>query len=586
MIRSELSSAYVAAGAPQPPSDEWSDWIGKVLAAARAVAGDGDPAAAADLLGGLREELALPVDPEPLLVEARMRLRSGRPGAARQLLSMVLAETPGHLGALRLRSRVVASQGDLRGAVADAQQVLAKKPDLDLVQSTLIRQQLMGDWAGAHALLDQQRAQLPELDATVRAAQAELDDDATPAELVAHAIKPWYRRLGDDTPVDRWEEALPLLAHDVEEEPSSARAVERLAAAQFAVGRVEEAAAGYARLVDLEPLEEESWYGLARTELRRGRVMEAMSAADRALAVNPDSHRARMVRVEAAAASPDAVAQVTRIDDRRRLVLETKDAAITAELAPMLDADGDHRDAAAMRAMAGLAPDAGPVDAPAGRIEGLVVYTVVTGGYEQPSDPRDVLGADADVVVFTDDPSQLPASMQPIARRLEFDGPSQLASRHPKMLPHLYFPDHERSIYVDANFHLRSDPRPLAEGLTEDRPMTVLRHSERTSPLAEARLVVERGFARWTDIHAHFARQRAAGFDPAISTLSYGGFLARLHHRPDLIEAMNHWWAAFEHGVRRDQLSLDFALWSAGVRPTRLPLHNHRNDHWIRIPHA
>jgi len=471
VIRSELSSAYVAAGAPQPPSDEWSDWIGKVLAAARAVAGDGDPAAAADLLGGLREELALPVDPEPLLVEARMRLRSGRPGAARQLLSMVLAETPGHVGALRLRSRVVASQGDLRGAVADAQQVLAKKPDLDLVQSTLIRQQLMGDWAGAHALLDQQRAQLPELDATVRAAQAELDDDATPAELVAHAIKPWYRRLGDDTPVDRWEEALPLLAHDVEEEPSSARAVERLAAAQFAVGRVEEAAAGYARLVDLEPLEEESWYGLARTELRRGRVMEAMSAADRALAVNPDSHRARMVRVEAAAASP-------------------------------------------------------------------------------------------------------------------VDGPSQLASRHPKMLPHLYFPDHERSIYVDANFHLRSDPRPLAEGLTEDRPMTVLRHSERTSPLAEARLVVERGFARWTDIHAHFARQRAAGFDPAISTLSYGGFLARLHHRPDLIEAMNHWWAAFEHGVRRDQLSLDFALWSAGVRPTRLPLHNHRNDHWIRIPHA
>lgn len=581
-----MSSAYVAAGAPQPPSDEWADWIGQVLAAARTLAADGDPAAAADLLGDLRQELELPVDPESLLVEARMRLRSGRPGAARQLLSLILADAPDHIGALRLRSRVVASQGDLRGSVADALRVLGKKPDLDLVQSTLIRQQLMGDWDGARALLEQLRATLPELDARVRSAEADLGADTTAAELVAHAIKPWYRRLPEDAPVDRWEEALPLLLRDAEEEPSSPRALERLAFAQFATGRMEDAALGFSRLVDMEPSEEHGWYGLARTELARGRPADAMAAADRALALEPDSHRARMVRVEAAAASSASIAAVTNVDDRRRLLHETKDAEITSALARMLDDDGDHRGAAAMRAMAGLAPEAAPIAAPVGRVDGLVVYTVVTGGYEQPSDPRDVLGVDADVVVFTDDPQQLPASMQPIARRLEFDGAAQLASRHPKMLPHLYFPDHERSIYVDANFHLRTDPRPLASALGAAHPMTILRHSERTSPLAEARLVVERGFARWADVLEHFSRQQAAGFDPAASTLSYGGFLARLHHDPSVIEAMEGWWAAFEGGVRRDQLSLDFALWSSGVRPNRLSLHNHRNEYWIRIPHV
>jgi len=116
--------------------------------------------------------------------------------------------------------------------------------------------------------------------------------------------------------------------------------------------------------------------------------------------------------------------------------------------------------------------------------------------------------------------------------------------------------------------------------------MTVLRHSERSTPVAEARLVVERGFASWLEVRDHFDRQRAAGFDPAASVLSYGGFLARRHGTPELVSAMEAWWEQFEQGVRRDQLSLDFALWSAGVEPTRLPLHNHRNEHWVRIPHV
>lgn len=566
--------------------EAWSDWMGQLLASARTLAKDGDPAAAAALIADLRAELELPADPELLIVEARMRLRSGRPALARPVLTELLDERPSHLPALRLRARVLASQGDLRGAIVDAVRVLEDAPDLDLVLSTLIRQQLIGDWDGASALLEAQRARLPELEDRCAEVEAELGPDASAAERLAMVVRPWHRRLPDDAALEQVEAALPLLRVDVEEEPDNARSRERLGAAELASGRAEDAVISYGRLVDIEPIEEEGWFGLARALLDAGRPQAAMAAADRALAINPDSHRARMVRVEAAPRLDGDPWRVTESDDRLRLLRETKDGPISSRLAPMLEASGDHRGAAAMRAMAGEPLQARPIDDPAGSVDGLVVYTVVTGGYEQPSDPRDALGLDADVVIFTDDPAQLPAAMQPIARRLSFDGPPQLASRHPKMLPHLYFPDHERSIYVDANFHLLTDPRPLAAGLSADRPMTVLRHSERSTPVAEARLVVERGFASWLEVRDHFDRQRAAGFDPAASVLSYGGFLARRHGTPELVSAMDAWWEQFEQGVRRDQLSLDFALWSAGVEPTRLPLHNHRNEHWVRIPHV
>jgi tetratricopeptide (TPR) repeat protein len=561
--------------------------MGDLVAAARTLAKAGDQRAAADLLHAARRELSLPADADILLVEARMMLRSRRPGMSLDALSELLREDPGHLQALRLRARVLASQGDLRGAIADGTVVLERaEPDMDLLRSTLVRLQLIGEWDVARTLMEQHRTALPEFDAHITTTRATLEPDATSAELVAAVLKPAHRDLAEDAAPDVVRAALPLLEADVSEEPDAPRPLERLGAAELRLDEHARAIVTHERLTDLDPLNEAGWFGLAAAHRGRGAWIPAMTSADRALALNPDSHRARMIRVEAGRALGAHPWTDTAADDQARLLLETKDPEITADLAVFLDRDGEHRDAAAMRAMAGQAPDAQALATTVGAIDGLIVYTVVTGGYEQPSDPRDVLGPGADVAILTDDVDALPESMRSIGRPLELDAPAQLASRHPKMLPHLYFPDHERSIYIDANFHLRTDPRPLAQGLSQETPMTVLFHSERTSPLAESLLVVERGFASWGEIRDHFDRQRSAGFDPASSPLSYGGFLARFHGDERLHGAMETWWDQFSSGVRRDQLSLDFSLWNHDIVPRRVAMNNHRNDHWVRIPHV
>jgi hypothetical protein len=185
---------------------------------------------------------------------------------------------------------------------------------------------------------------------------------------------------------------------------------------------------------------------------------------------------------------------------------------------------------------------------PSGR---CVIYTAVTGGYDALR-PPEAFPQDCDFVVFSDQALQvegwktLPLSYgHPDPRR---------AARHAKLHPHILFPDHEYSIWIDANIGVRGDIGSLCASLGPQSPVAAFVHPLQDCIFAEGRAAGTRPSAEAGAIARQLERYGAAGWP------RHGGFwqtsvLVRRHHDATCVAMMADWWDEIEVGSAFDQIS-------------------------------
>lgn len=189
----------------------------------------------------------------------------------------------------------------------------------------------------------------------------------------------------------------------------------------------------------------------------------------------------------------------------------------------------------------------------------LVVYTVIIGdGYRLPP-VRPV--QDAPHLCFTDqriDPNGW--EIVPITPILPAD-PAR-SSRDPKVRPHRFLPQYSRSLFIDPTVDLQAPAQALWATLMPgpDHVLGCLHHSIRTT-LGEEFDAVDRASME----HARILRElRNMLRDHHPGTLdlrpAWGGILARRHHEPACIDAMEAWFAHILRYARRDQLTLPLIL--------------------------
>ena len=204
------------------------------------------------------------------------------------------------------------------------------------------------------------------------------------------------------------------------------------------------------------------------------------------------------------------------------------------------------------------------------REERIAVYTVLFGAYDRIREPL-LHPGNIDYYLITDQEQpaesawrRLDASRIPGAFRED----PILANRWCKMHPHLLFPDHEYSIYVDANIWVFSDLTPLAAGL--DRyPAAMFRHKHRRCVYEE----VQACLALKKDTRAALSAHRALLCEHGVPEqwgLLEASLIARKHFDPRCIVLMEAWWEAFLKNSRRDQISLIDVLWLSGIEPARI----------------
>ena len=193
----------------------------------------------------------------------------------------------------------------------------------------------------------------------------------------------------------------------------------------------------------------------------------------------------------------------------------------------------------------------------------LVVYTAIAGrGRDDLVDPVPAPGVD--YVCFTDQP--LTSKIWDI-RPFAWTHLTQAVrtAKHPKVLPHEYFPDHSMSIWIDANIAPSPDIAKVAEFYLSRYDLALHRHPRRDCLYKEAEVVseVQKDFP--STIDRIISRYSQNGM-PHDFGLWECGILFRRHLSPDIVTAMELWWREIEAGSQSDQIHWAYVVWKLGLK--------------------
>jgi GT2 family glycosyltransferase len=192
----------------------------------------------------------------------------------------------------------------------------------------------------------------------------------------------------------------------------------------------------------------------------------------------------------------------------------------------------------------------------------LVVYTAIFDAYDALRQPS-MLSDEVDFVCFSDVELRDPGVWQ--LRSLEYfhSSPRRMA-RYAKTHPHVLFPDHQWSLWIDGRVGLQCDPMELIRARAGDADVVTFRHPDRNDCYEEADEVIALDLDDPVVVKRQMALYRAAGLPPGIP-LYETNVLLRRHNAAPVIALDQAWFAEMEVGSARDQLSLGYAAWRLGV---------------------
>ncbi len=213
--------------------------------------------------------------------------------------------------------------------------------------------------------------------------------------------------------------------------------------------------------------------------------------------------------------------------------------------------------------------------------DSLVVYTGIFGDYDELKTPN-LKKTNIKYVCFTDN-CRLKSDYWDIQYVESESNPRSLGKKY-KILPHLFFPEYETSIWVDASFLIKED---LAEMLREYQtrsPILLMPHYERVCAYEEAAECIKMSLDKKEIILKQMHKYYQEGF-PVSNGLGCGGVIVRRHNDPLLMKAMECWYEEVMQNSLRDQLSLNYALWKNGLQYQYTDLYIYENKWFSNMEH-
>lgn len=249
------------------------------------------------------------------------------------------------------------------------------------------------------------------------------------------------------------------------------------------------------------------------------------------------------------------------VDKARKFVLRQASQTKASVPQPRPDVPNEKRDRVSKHAEpATLDPDPKAPDRAKqhSREKKWVIYTAVFGGYDLLKKPE-VVPEGFDFVAFVDQPQSVPVEWQ--LRTFDyFDVDATRMARFVKTHPHLYFPEHEISIWLDANLLITGDLTGFVELMTGEHGVASFLHPHRNCLYEEAKEINRRGGLDDPGLVVeHVKRYEEMGY-PAGAGLIETNVLVRRHMDPKVSRMNQDWWREIENGSKRDQLSFPFVL--------------------------
>ncbi len=213
----------------------------------------------------------------------------------------------------------------------------------------------------------------------------------------------------------------------------------------------------------------------------------------------------------------------------------------------------------------------------------IVIYTAITGNYDALITPEHI-NEDYDYICFTDNPA-LESNFWQIREMEASDLDDVRKARRYKVLPHVYLPEYDFSVWVDGNFEIVGDVEEYIKEYSKQSPMLCIVHPDRDCAYEEAQACIDQGKDADEIIQSQMERYTARNY-PRHSGMIASGILFRKHGEPDVIKVMNDWWAEIESFSRRDQLSFNYVCWKNNFCYDESDLSCWGNQYFRRVPHT
>jgi len=212
-----------------------------------------------------------------------------------------------------------------------------------------------------------------------------------------------------------------------------------------------------------------------------------------------------------------------------------------------------------------------------------VVYTVITGDYDDLLTPEHV-NDDWDYVCFTDN-MNLSSDFWEIREMEGFNLDNIRKNRIYKILPHIFLPEYDYSLYIDGNFRIIGDIDEYITRFLKNNHMLCFIHPERNCIYEEAQTVLKMGKDSEKFVSPQINKYKSENY-PKNNGLIAGGILFRKHNNPPVVKIMNAWWRMVEFYSRRDQLSFNYVCWKYDFNFDMCNLSYWDNEYFERLPHV
>lgn len=219
--------------------------------------------------------------------------------------------------------------------------------------------------------------------------------------------------------------------------------------------------------------------------------------------------------------------------------------------------------------------------------ERAVIYTAITGGYDELHPVPEQAGVDCEYVAFTD--VALPDAGWDIRQLRGFGAMEpRMLSRLPKSLPHRFF-DYRTvryAIWVDGSVNLQS--RAFASDVIvalQGHPLACFPHPKRDCIYDEAVICQPLKKYQAFDLLGQVDAYRTEGYPEHYGLPACTVMVWDLAH-PQQPELGERWWAEQERYGTMDQLALPVVLWRMDLGWGRIPGHLWRNRWYYITPHG
>ena len=194
----------------------------------------------------------------------------------------------------------------------------------------------------------------------------------------------------------------------------------------------------------------------------------------------------------------------------------------------------------------------------------FVVYTVITNGYDNLIEPE-TIEEGIDYICYTDSP-KLKSKYWTIRLLPKWTKniPKNKRQRILKILPHILFPEYNKSLYVDANVKIKGNIINMF-AKTDGNIISIRKYPKRNCVYEEAKAVIKSEKDSANIVSPQIERYKKINF-PEDFGLFETNIIFREHNTEACKKCMGKWALEVMLGSHRDQLSLTYAMWITNTK--------------------